>query len=210
MRIFDTTVIEPPAPAANGGTVVLIHGILYRGWMMRLAVGNFLARSGYRVVVYDYRTTRDTVRGHGAAFRRRLESIGGSFAIVGHSMGCLVTRAALAEPLGGVEKILMIAPPNRGSRTASFWCREVPCAGRLIRSLPDLRCQEEGTTLTLPVPGGVPLGILTAEYDAKVDFDLTRLDGATAECRCAAGHSSILTDAAARRAMLRFLATGNF
>ncbi len=202
--------VEPPADRANGRTIVLVHGVLYRSLIMREMLGNWLARQGFRVVVYDYRTTRDTVRGHGRSFRAWLETLDTPFALVTHSMGGLLARVALERPLPRVECLLQIAPPNRGSRSASFWCREIPGAGKLVRSLPDMRREQEGTTLTLPMVHGIPVGILAAEFDVQVDLDLAPLPEPVPFAICPAGHCSILKSAQARKLMLRFLDTGHF
>ncbi len=78
--------------------------------MMRLE----LEIAGFEVREYWYDWRQD-IEGLGAALKKEVESEKGPVAIVAHSMGGLVTRAAFRQGMGNVSKFVMLAVPNHGS-----------------------------------------------------------------------------------------------
>lgn len=105
-------------------TVCLVHGV-------NSSSGGFvhmirpLEEAGFGVVVYDYpfnRSLEDSCRRFArdwAAFRRdRRETR--PWAVVAHSMGCLVARDYVEGPsyAGNVSSLIMVAPVNQGSHLA--------------------------------------------------------------------------------------------
>ncbi len=202
--------LEPDPGRANGQAIVLAHGLLYRAEVMRFMLGDYLCELGFRVYIYDYDSTRPSVRELGRRFREYLETIPEPFQLITHSMGGLLARVALETPLRNAQSVLMIAPPNRGSRYASNLCRRFPPIRYWLRTLPELRCETEGVTLTLPETLSVPVGVLAAQYDNKVDMRLTRFPGATEYVIVPAGHCGVMMNPEARRLMLCYLNTGKF
>jgi pimeloyl-ACP methyl ester carboxylesterase len=79
----------------------------------------FLRAHGFAAAFYDY-DWRLPVADCGAALAARLRSLQGArVAIVAHSMGGLVSRAALAQPgTGHVERLVLLGTPNSGSFAA--------------------------------------------------------------------------------------------
>ena len=210
--------IPPKRGRANGRTVVLVHGVLYYSGAMRLTLGEFLADHGYRVLVYDYHSSRSDIAGHAAELADFLAGIDEPFALVTHSMGGLMARLALNLKPCRAASLLMITPPNYGSRRADFWMKAVPGGGRMVKSLGDLRYGSAGKAADLPpVPSGIPTGILAAAEDAQVEIisamgvppSSVASDGY--EFAVARGsHISVMRGRDGRRKILRFLKSGKF
>jgi len=101
--------------------VVLVHGLgRNRGSMARLQRG--LIAMGFTVECWSYPSRRHRLAGHIDAFRRWLEeqAFEGPVHFVGHSLGGLVIRGALAvAPPVKIGRIVMIATPNQGSGVVS-------------------------------------------------------------------------------------------
>lgn len=131
-----------PVPASDGSPspdvaavpkrlVFLVHGFLRTGAsMIPMAVG--LRRAGYDVRLItqvnlhkDIPTLADELRGRVESIRRQ---VAGPYAplpdahFVTHSMGGIVVRTMLnRHEITGPNRVVMLAPPNQGSRVAAHW-----------------------------------------------------------------------------------------
>ena len=204
-----------PGKPEAGRPVVLVHGLLHRGVNLR-GLARFLNRTGRTVILYDYPTTRATVVQHGrdlADFLRALprEPVD----IVTHSMGGLLFRVAAEELRGNGEldrigRVVMLAPPNRGSDDAEAWVRRFPPSKWLIRPLDDLSSRADAAVHTLPVPDGIEVGVIAGDHDRRVSVDSTHLPGERAHLTVRSGHTFIMEHPEVREALLRFLESGRF
>ncbi len=220
-----------PAEPARGEVAVVVHG-LFRGSRTMATIGRDLAGAGYDVFVYDYESTRDDVAGHGGEFRRFLCRVAGEYPgakihIVTHSMGALLARYALAhldpdapdewrdkaaeECLGAGRfgRIVMIAPPNRGSKIARAVSR-IPWGERLVRPIGDLSSEEGALASRLPCIEVIPTGIIVARYDVAVAEGLTDYPPAEEVITIGVTHSLSVLSRRVRNAVLGFLAEGKF
>lgn len=95
-----------------GAPIIPLGVVLYSYLKLRLR----LRAAGFAVTLYDY-DWRLGIEESGAALAERLrESSARPLAIVSHSMGGLVSRAALALPgTRHIERVLMLGTPNLGS-----------------------------------------------------------------------------------------------
>ena len=77
---------------------------------------------GHTPYLFDYKSRSKTIEGHAEDLLELLETLDETPHFVTHSLGGLIVRAALNHPRcppkakGGM--IIMMAPPNRGSKTA--------------------------------------------------------------------------------------------
>jgi len=95
-----------------GAPIIPLGVVLYSYLKLRLR----LRAAGFGVTLHDY-DWRLGIEESGAALADRLRALGARrVAIVSHSMGGLVSRAALALPgTRHIERVLMLGTPNLGS-----------------------------------------------------------------------------------------------
>lgn len=115
----------PKNASATTPTVVLVHGLdSDRSKWSRLA--DLLAADGFQVAWFSYPSDQPITDSaallakHHAALRKMFPKM--PLSIVAHSMGSLVTRAYVEgdDYKGGIERLILIAPPNHGSRWANL------------------------------------------------------------------------------------------
>lgn len=195
--------------------VVLVHGLLHRGIMMR-GFALWFARQGRKAILYDYRTTRRHIVEHGRELASFLRALGEPrIDLVTHSMGGLLARVALAElsssGQGGlIHRVVMLAPPHHGSAVATAWVEHFAPSPFLVRPLPDLADHPRAAVHALPVPEGFEIGIIAGRFDRKVALSSTHLRGERAHVTIDSGHAFIMDRPEARRLTLRFLESGSF
>ena len=114
----------------RGKAVVLLHGLAAPRWSMHLLGRHLAKHGGYEIFNVEYASTRCSIDDHAQSLASVLKSLEGieEINLVGHSMGNMVIRRYLAGPSEAgdgwpldprVRRIVMIAPPNHGSITAT-------------------------------------------------------------------------------------------
>ena len=162
--------------------VFLIHGWGVRAVAMaRLA--SALADEGFTVYNYDYPTSKRNIREHSDIFlslyRRVLSAEKrASVFFVTQSMGGILLRAALAQmdeaECRGIEAVVMLGPPNRGSVLA--WFGDSRAARGINASLADMMPSPDSFVQNIPPPVFLPpVGIVAGRYDGKVSLSSTLL-----------------------------------
>jgi pimeloyl-ACP methyl ester carboxylesterase len=193
-------------------TIVLAHGLGGRPLLMR-PLAHWLKRHFGQVINWGYPSLWSPIESHGkdfAALLRQLdlEENGGRIHLVGHSMGGIIARLALAEYTPKrLGRFVMIAPPNRGSRVARHLA---PHLGRFIPPITQLTDDSASFVCTMPAPAAPELGIIAAELDFMVAEDNTRLG-----CECdhvvvPGLHSTLLWSVETAEQVRHFLETGRF
>ncbi len=216
-----------PAPEDNdcNEIVVLVHGLLMRGFGMYV-LGRFLNKAGYEIYLYDYPTTRRQIAGHGRDFLKYLERLhtenpGRPINLVTHSLGGIITREVLNINPGPdispileqkiIRRIVMVAPPHRGSDIAKFLSEKFPFTSVLIKPLEELSSSPEAYVNLMPVPEKkVEIGIIAGTYDGKVSLDSTHLECEDDHHIIPSSHTIILYRTATKKAVLNFLREGRF
>lgn len=198
--------------------VILIHG-MGRTQVSMALLARRLRAAGHEVASFGYFVTRDAldVIAHRFAGFVREHAQGAPFAVVGHSLGNVITRLALPE-LPGLARFVMLAPPNQppviaraleGNPVFKILTRD---AGR---KLLDARFYEE-----LPLPSAPTLVIAgnrgpKARWlpfrgepsDGVVRVEETRLPGVP-HVEVPAVHTFIMNDGDVAQLVLRFLEAG--
>ncbi|HET6763088.1 MAG TPA: hypothetical protein VFH27_05430 [Longimicrobiaceae bacterium] len=198
------------AAADTRELVFTLHGLartrLSMAWLARS-----LEREGYRVVNWGYRSATATIPVFGRALADEVARQAGAaprIHFVGHSLGNIVVRWMLAHaPPPRPGRVVMLAPPNQGSRAADRYARWL---GRLLRPLPELRTAADSTTRTLPPAPGTEIGIIAGRFDAKVSVAEAHLAEATASLVVPAAHTFVMNRRDVRGLVVRFLRTGSF
>jgi pimeloyl-ACP methyl ester carboxylesterase len=192
--------------------VSLIHGFLANPCMLAV-LSRRLDDCGYLPKPWGYRDMRNSILVHAESFARELEALDadravGTVHLVTHSMGGIVARAALdryrPRKLG---RIVMLAPPNRGSFVAD---RMAATVGHLFRPVAELTTSADSLVNSLGMPRDVDVGVIAATRDALVAPESTRPAVPHAHASVPCLHSSLLFRRDAAQLVATFLATGGF
>jgi pimeloyl-ACP methyl ester carboxylesterase len=156
--------------------VVLVHGLMATTTIMA-SLAKSLGKVFSGTLNWGYSSLWSPIEQHGhelAALLRRLDREGHErIHLVTHSMGGIIGRIALAEFCPSrFGRFVMIAPPNRGSRVASYLA---PVFGRLCPPIYQLADNETSFVCSLPPPCVQDVGIIAAQTDYMVLEEATRL-----------------------------------
>lgn len=233
---------RPSAPAAPAivrpvratRSVVLVHGLARTSRSMnRLA--DTLAREGYAIWNWDYPSRHYGLLALVDALHDYVqESLSASDRVdfVTHSMGGLLARGVLARrAFANVGRLVMVGPPNQGSRLATragafTWARGV--YGQALQDLRSDRVGEVVAHLGAPtcefgVIAGTrgfhplqPTSYYTSftqaagSHDGTVGVEETRLEGMTDFITVDANHLFLVDHDETIRQTVHFLASGRF
>lgn len=216
-----------PAPSDATEAVILLHGMgRTRGMMRRL--GEALSASGYAVANLGYPSLRASLPDHAALVRSVAEGLAADGAttihVVGHSLGGLVAREAMACPAPeGFRwgRLVTMGTPHRGAALADALAHL-----GLYRAVAG-GCGQSVTTraaASLPVPAGIEIGavaggtggargmnpFLPGDNDMVVKVSEARPPSGEADFLLLrrASHSFIPSRPDAIAAALSFIATG--
>lgn len=192
--------------------VALIHGYLANKYLLA-PLSRRLRRRGYGTTPWGYWNIQCSLLAHADRFSRELERLDADPAIdtihvVTHSMGGIVTRAALdryrPRKLG---RLVMLAPPNHGSFVAT---QAVNTFGRFLRPVTELSTAADSLVNLLPTPQGLDIGVIAAQYDALVSEESTHPDVPHAHVTLPTWHTGLLFNRTAADLVADFLASGTF
>lgn len=113
----------------SGKVVILLHGLV-RSHASMIPLRDHLVENGYQVVNFQYASSRATIGDHADALAQIVDQLGDDVTeinFVGHSLGNLVVRHYLhntrneatgEEGDSRINRMVMLGPPNQGSRMA--------------------------------------------------------------------------------------------
>jgi hypothetical protein len=211
-----------PEVEPRGELVVLVHGLgRTRHSLARLA--RHLEREGFATARFGYPSTRRSIDDHAEALRSWLDRLEGveRVSFVTHSLGGIVVRAALERPPApgapAVGRVVMLAPPSRGSSLAHALERWRPIRWILGPSGGELG-DGAGLTVAEPPPSvavAVVAGargrdggwnpLVPGDDDGIVGVDETRLERPHEHLVVRGMHTWLMNRPAVREAVLRFL-----
>lgn len=195
-----------------GEVVVLIHGFMAHRLLLSPLATRLRGR-GWHSHAWGYPSLRPSVLTHAVRFRGFLEELQADPAIltmhvVAHSMGCIISRAALANgPPEKFGRLVMLAPPNRGSFVATATAGLI---GRLLRPVKELSTHPRSLVNTLDEPQGIEIGVIAAGFDQLVSLESTRLSVPHRHMVIPCMHSSLLFRRDVADLTDRFLEHGDF
>lgn len=191
--------------------VILVHGLAANRVIMAPLARALKAGLG-KILNWGYSSLWSPIERHGkslAGILRQLdETHHGRIHLVTHSMGGIIARVALGEfhpqRLG---RMVMVTPPNRGSRVAS---RLAPWLGRICPPLVQLAACENSFVCSLPPPEVPELGVIAAAGDYLVHEESTRLGCEKDHIILPGLHSSLLFQRETADQVRHFLEHGRF
>jgi pimeloyl-ACP methyl ester carboxylesterase len=205
-------------------TVVLVHGLWMRGWVMAL-LGLRLRRCGFHVVAFSYPSVRCSLSQNARRLSRFAADIAGRrLHFVGHSLGGLVVLQMLAEfPQARSGRVVLMGTPYRTSHSARRMARTALGRGMIGRGLAGLAqwleqkahvgtvgCEVGAIAGCRGIGFGRLLGGLPRPNDGVVSVDETRVPGALDHTVLKVSHSGMLVSAAVARQVCAFLKDGHF
>jgi triacylglycerol lipase len=206
-------------------TIVLLHG-LGRTPLSMSGIALAARMRGYRVLNWHYRSLCGSIESHAEEFARRVvPRLRGESTVhfITHSLGGIIVRQFLAtHTLPNLGRVVMVAPPNRGSEVADVLQRNA-IIGR-IPAARELGTGDGSVPLALP-SARFPVGVIAGSRshiplfdrwmdgvpnDGVVAVERTRLDGMTDFLELPHTHTFLPWAPEAIRAAFRFLETSRF
>ena len=208
-------------------TIVLLHG-LGRTWMSMAWLGGHARRRGYAVVNHGYRSRRHSIAEHADQLRIVTGAITGEGRIhfITHSLGGIVVRAMLADRSsrpGRLGRVVMLAPPNKGSELADFFAGNPIYSSVLGPAGGELGTHETSTPNRLG-PVDFDVGVITGNRsfgplssrvfpgpaDGKVSVERAQVEGMRDFLVVRRSHTFIMYGADVVDAAFHFLEHGSF
>ena len=160
-------------------TVILVHGHGAHPVLLE-PLRRALQRQGFRAVNWRYRSLRGSIETHAGALTAKARALDEASDVerlhfVGHSMGAIVVRRALAlsrpRKLG---RVVLLAPPNHGARLADLALR---LFGHRIPAARELCSHPDSYVNRLAPAADLDCGIIAASWDHAVSPASTHLAG---------------------------------
>lgn len=166
-------------PGTQQELVVLVHG-MGRTALSMAPLEIAMRRAGYRVLNVGYNSQRPSVAEIGQQLADAIEAElenepAPRVHVVGHSLGTVATRWMLThDPPDVPGRVVMLAPPNRGSHSADRWARWIGWSLPPIRELQTTG----GPAVALGIPDDAEVAVIAGDRDGKVWVEETCLEGA--------------------------------
>ncbi|HLA84054.1 MAG TPA: lipase [Thermoguttaceae bacterium] len=218
----------------KGRAVVVLHGLMRSRKSMARLCAYLEEKGGFTVVNVSYPTTRRSIGEHAKSLARLIDSLEGIEEInfVGHSMGNIVVRHYLGDRIdpatgrprdGRFRRMVMLAPPNHGSRLAAALADNgafVLIDGRAGQELGADWDKIKDRLAVPPFAFGVIAGgrgddkgfnpLLPGDDDGTISVATTHLPGEADFLLVPVLHSFIMNDPRVMESTLRFIQTGRF
>jgi pimeloyl-ACP methyl ester carboxylesterase len=157
--------------------VVLVHGHAAPAVLLE-PLRRALARQGFRAINWRYASLRGSIEAHAARLAATAKELDAHAAVarlhfVGHSMGAIVVRRALARPRK-LGRVVLLAPPNRGARLADVALR---LFGRRVTVATELGSHPDSYVNRLTPVADLDCGVIAASWDHAVALASTHLPG---------------------------------
>lgn len=205
--------VQTPSTAkSKRQVIVLIHGFASHRYTMKLLEIR-LRRMGFETLTWGYWTIGRTVEQQAVRFGKLLKQLDEDETIdridvVSHSMGGIITRAALQKAeFEKLNSIVMLVPPNRGSHVARKLSRWL---GYLYPALRNISDQEESFVRKLAPVSRYQWAVIAAEFDRVVELEAFSLPHKHAYKVLPTGHMRVLLRRDTCQLVSQFLKQGCF
>jgi pimeloyl-ACP methyl ester carboxylesterase len=196
-------------PDGGGDLVVLVHG-MGRTQFAMAPMGRMLRARGFQTLNVGYNSFTTDVEGVAegigeAVAKETARTRPARIHFVTHSLGGIAVRQLLrTDRPPRLGRVVMLAPPNQGSRSADRW---TPWVGWLLRPISQLRT-ENSAVAAMPPPRGVEVAVIAGDADAKVSLAESRLEGAAEHVVVESAHTFIMMKPSVADLTACFLRTG--
>ncbi len=206
----------PNKEMAIDEVVVFVHGLIRRGNCFK-SFAKKVAKCGFSCYVYDYDSTMKHISEHGTDFNNFLvdkviaENPTAKINIVSHSLGGIVSRYALDNlskvDVRRINKIIMLGPPNQGSDIASFVCKVLPWAKKIVLPLEDLCSGDDSKIHDAPKLENYDfkIAIISGKFDWLVKREYTFIENISYAKHINCDHSFMMYNSAAQREVINYL-----
>lgn len=206
-------------PRGDGTPVVLVHGFLtrgsylgpLRGWLERIGYDATVAGIGWNVDCFDVLADRLI-----AELRATRARTGRPVALIGHSLGGVLARAAAARAPELVASVAMLGAPVRGLRLHPVLKLGAVAARASVharrRASVDRNCMTLACTcatvqaLARPLPPDMPQLAVAARHDGLTDWRYAVDRAAMPVMEADTSHVGLVLDPAVYEAVRRHLA----
>jgi pimeloyl-ACP methyl ester carboxylesterase len=206
-------------------TVVLLHGILNRPFVMK-KIEKGLEKNGFQVLNWGYQSTDKTIEEYAADLKAFVESqkLTGPVHFVGFSLGSIISRYYLsATPPAQLGRFVQIAPPNHGSRwvdelynfKAFRWVygdkaiQQLKADSPFMKTLGIPKC-EFGIIAGAQGNGKGLNPVLPGDDDGSVAVSSAQLEGAKDFIQIKSEHTFLLAQDETTENVVSFLKAGKF
>ncbi len=174
-----------------------------------------LAQAGYEVVNVDYPSKDETIEsisdGHlKNILKEKCSDSKRKINFVTHSMGGIIVRHFLENnKFKNLGRVVMLAPPNNGSKMADVFSKFEVVNLVLGPALKQLSTSKKSLPKTLARPD-YEVGVIAGKLDGKVSVKSTKLDGMKDFLVVPSAHSFIMDWDEVILATIKFLKKGKF
>jgi pimeloyl-ACP methyl ester carboxylesterase len=234
-RFFDSKIADGTVSPYRGPIVILLHGLIRSSKSMS-TLQQHLASEGFQTVNFQYASSRKKVEQHADALKLVIDGLGPEVTeiyFVCHSLGNIVVRHYLADntdPISAkqgdprIRRMVMIGPPNQGSRIARLLKKNVAfklVAGASGSELAEGWEQLEPNLATPSFEFGIIAGgpasdsrfgnfMLAGRDDYTVSVEETKLVGARDFLVEPLIHSTMMKQPVTLESTVRFFKQGHF
>ena len=208
--------------------VILLHGLTKDATSMEL-LAQHLTDAGYHVANIDYPSRKKPIQelaplAIDAGFEQCAAAGASPINFVTHSMGGLLVRFFFENhSSAAVDRVVMLAPPNQGSRIGDWldhipWIKDVngPAGRQMGTGETSLPLQMGPVNLDLGIIAGsrshnpIASAILSGLDDGRITVESARVDGMCAFMTLPLNHGNIMLSPQVIEETLRFLRRGYF
>ncbi|MCX6733792.1 MAG: alpha/beta fold hydrolase [Candidatus Peregrinibacteria bacterium] len=198
----------------NKDYVVLLHGF----WRTAKSMGkieNVLTKKGYAVINVDYPSRREKIENLSDNYLKkcieeRCTDKSKKIHFVTHSMGGIIVRYFLSKhKLINLGKVIMIAPPNKGSKLADY-LSSFPILNTILGPALKQLSTKKNSLPNKIIPPKYPVGIIAGKYDEKVPMESAKLTNMQDFLLVSSTHTYIMDSGRVIKAVQRFLEEGKF
>ena len=199
-------------PEVSTPLIILLHGFAAH-WLLMKPLERAFRQDGYQTKNWGYSSWFKSIDHHGQQLADLLRTMDENEKIteihfVTHSMGCIVTRAAIQKfRPRKIGRWVMLAPPNRGTPVAN---RLAGATSWLFKPIGELQASPDSFVNQIPIPAEIDIAVVQATRDFIVTEPYTQIDEEKDRYVVPGLHSAMLFRKDVAQQSLHFIQHGSF